>query len=108
MVPWERLEINSKGFYIPVQWMFRIELFTADSQLLYTTRPARGWQHAASWLQMDHRHCAVDQFCFTACTSRNNYSTRHQIAYFKVTAKSYNVATRTAEPRRLKTAQLAA
>jgi hypothetical protein len=33
------------------------------------------------------------------------YSTRHQIACFKVTVKSYNVATRTAEPRRVKTAQ---
>jgi hypothetical protein len=32
-------------------------------------------------------------------------SSRHQIACFKVTAKSYNVATRAAEPRRVKTAR---
>jgi hypothetical protein len=30
---------------------------------------------------------------------------RHQIACFKITAKSYNVATRTAEPRRVKAAE---
>jgi hypothetical protein len=34
-----------------------------------------------------------------------HYSSRHQIACFKVTTKSYNVATRTAEPRRMKAAQ---
>jgi hypothetical protein len=33
------------------------------------------------------------------------YSSSHQIACFKVTAKSYNVATRTAEPRRVKISQ---
>jgi hypothetical protein len=33
------------------------------------------------------------------------YSSRQQTACFKVTAKSYNVATRTAEPRRVKTTQ---
>jgi hypothetical protein len=33
------------------------------------------------------------------------FYSRHQITCFKVTAKSYNVATRTAEPRRVKTAQ---
>jgi hypothetical protein len=32
-------------------------------------------------------------------------SSRHQIERFKVTAKSYNVATRTAKPRRVKTAR---
>jgi hypothetical protein len=36
---------------------------------------------------------------------RTKYRSRHQTTYFKVTAKSYNVATRTAEPRRVKTAQ---
>jgi hypothetical protein len=33
------------------------------------------------------------------------YISCHQIACFKVTSKSYNVATRTAEPRLVKTAQ---
>jgi hypothetical protein len=37
---------------------------------------------------------------FLAC-----YSSRNQIACFKVRAKSYNVATRTAEPGRVKTFQ---
>jgi hypothetical protein len=31
------------------------------------------------------------------------YNCRHQIACFRVTAKSYNVSTRTVEPRRVKT-----
>jgi hypothetical protein len=39
---------------------------------------------------------------FVVCSCYNN---RHQIACFKVTSKSYTVATRTAEPRRVKTAQ---
>jgi hypothetical protein len=34
-----------------------------------------------------------------------DYSSRHQNPCFKVTAKSYNVATRTSEPRRVKTSQ---
>jgi hypothetical protein len=37
--------------------------------------------------------------------SRYSYSSRHQILFFRVTAKSYNVATRSADPRRVKTAQ---
>jgi CRISPR/Cas system-associated protein endoribonuclease Cas2 len=49
----------------------------------------------------------------TTMTSMNKFHTnlekhlcsRHQITFFKVTAKSYNAATRTAEPRRVKTAQ---
>jgi hypothetical protein len=42
----------------------------------------------------------------TRVASTNQYySNRHQIACFKVTAKSYNVATRTAESRRVKTSQ---
>jgi hypothetical protein len=36
---------------------------------------------------------------------RNFHTSRHQIACFRVTAKSYNVATRTMERRRVKTAQ---
>jgi hypothetical protein len=38
------------------------------------------------------------------CTNMS-YSSRHQTACFKVTAKWYNVATQTAESRRVKTAQ---
>jgi hypothetical protein len=34
-----------------------------------------------------------------------HYSSHHQIACFKVTEKSFNVATRTAEPRRVMTVQ---
>jgi hypothetical protein len=40
-------------------------------------------------------------------TSKNfkYYGSRHQIACFKVSAKSYTVATQTAKPGRVKTAQ---
>jgi hypothetical protein len=38
-------------------------------------------------------------------TLEREHLSRHQIARFKVTEKLYNVATRTAEPRRVKTAQ---
>jgi hypothetical protein len=34
-----------------------------------------------------------------------DYTSRQQTACFKVTAKAYNVATRTAEPKRVKKAQ---
>jgi hypothetical protein len=59
--------------------------------------------------------CACFQWCSTstvgsALTTAEivfpcNAQNRHQTACFKVVAKSYNVATRTAEPRRAKTAQ---
>jgi hypothetical protein len=35
----------------------------------------------------------------------SHHSSHHQIVCFKITAKSYNVSTRTADPRRVKTAQ---
>jgi hypothetical protein len=47
----------------------------------------------------DRKRCPI--FCYWL----EIYRSRHQLACFKVTVKSYNVATRTAEPRRVKTVQ---
>jgi hypothetical protein len=44
-------------------------------------------------------------FALTHLKKKSNFSDSHQIACFKVTTKSYNVATRIAEPRRVKKAQ---
>jgi hypothetical protein len=42
---------------------------------------------------------------FARNQNKISYTSRHQMACFKVTTESYNVATRTAEPRRVKVAQ---
>jgi hypothetical protein len=46
--------------------------------------------------------CQRDRSSFEIL-ARRYYSSRRKITCFKVTTKSYNVATRTAEPRRVKT-----
>jgi ribosomal protein L23 len=51
------------------------------------------------------RHKTYVQTVLEKDSRHHSYSSRHQIACFKVKSKSCNVATRTAEPRRVKTAQ---
>jgi hypothetical protein len=61
--------------------------------------------HFVYWAFYLSRHITWLGFGVQFCIQLGAVSSRHQIACFKVTAKSYNVAARTTEHRRMKTAQ---